>query len=244
MNKFRCAIIKNKEVSSEILESHIKRIPQLTLVKVIENSREALEYLDRTCIHLIFVEMQMPQLNGLDLIEKLREKSSENLPTFIVMVEDPADALSVYEKGALGYLVKPIVFEKFKITVERVIETLQKSLHSGLSDNNEYFFIESEGAIVKMRYRDIVYLECDGNYIKIIEAATKRMIYNKPMHYMESILSSHGFIRVHKSYLISIHHIHIVRGNEVMMNTMKDERKVIPIGPTYKNEVQKRIQIV
>lgn len=233
------------EIAVEILENHIKKMPQLSLLKTFTNSLEALEFLETNPVDIAFLDILMPDLGGLELIQRLRIKLGDDVPSFVLTTGYPEYALSGYEQGAIGYLVKPIIFKQFKITVERIIENWKKnSVNKTLDQNNEYFFIESQGSRIKLNYKDISYLESDGNYIKFVEGKNERTIYNRPMRYMEAFLSDHGFIRVHKSYIISMNHIHAVKGNKITMNVFGEEKKIIPVGTTYQDEVQKRIKIV
>lgn len=201
-------------------------------------------FLETNSVDIVFLDIHMPSLNGIKLIEKLRAKLGENVPAFIFTTGDKEMALPAYECGAIGYVVKSALLKQFKIAVDRVIEILKKSSNSNaiLNTDNDYFFIESEGSRVKLGYKDISYLESEGNYIKFNGNFNERSIYNRPMHYMESFLSNHGFIRVHKSFIISLHHVSEIFGNEVIVNVPGKDKKLIPIGATYKEELRKRIK--
>jgi DNA-binding LytR/AlgR family response regulator len=242
MNTYNCIIVDDMESAVEVLENHVRKLPQLILVKTFTNSLEALKFLENNPIEIVFLDIEMPHLGGLDLIERLRLKLCDALPSFVLTTGHEEYALSAYEKGAIGYLVKPIIFKQFKITIDSIIRNWKNdSLNYIPSQNNEYFFIECEGARVKMNYKDISYLECDGNYIKLVEGKRERMIY-RSMRDMEILLFNHGFLRVHKSYIISLHHFHALRGNEITMNVPGEEPKIIPVGATYKDEIQKRMK--
>jgi DNA-binding LytR/AlgR family response regulator len=193
-------------------------------------------------VDLAFLDIKMPFLGGLELIENLRAKVGRNIPSFILTTGHPEFALSGYQQGAIGYLVKPVEFKEFKITVERLIDSWKKN--ASINDVNvdkDYFFIESDGARIKLKYKDIAYLESDGNYIKLVESNADRLIYNRPMRDIERILSNHGFVRVHKSYIVSMHYIKELRGNEIILNGFD---KVIPVGSTHKSELQKRMNTI
>jgi DNA-binding LytR/AlgR family response regulator len=175
----------------------------------------------------------------------LRLKLKDDVPSFVLTTGYPKYALSGYEQGAIAYLVKPIIFKQFKLTIERLIDNWRKNAINIINNQNtEYFFIESQGARVKLNYKDISYLESDGNYVKFVEGKNERMSYNRPMRYMETILWDHGFIRVHKSYIVSMNHIQTLKGNKLTINVVGEEKKVIPVGITYLEEVQRKIKIV
>lgn len=244
MNKFKCIIVDDTQFSVYVAENHIKKLSYLDIAATFTRSLDALEFLEKNLIDIVFLEIHMPNLNAFQLINKLRERVGENTPAFVLISGDTEQALSGYQSGAIGYVVKPILFEQFKTTVDRIIEGWKRNSLSGKANyDNEYFFIESKGARVKMSYKGISYLECNGNYIKFVDDSNERFIYNRPMHYMESFLSGHGFIRVHKSFIVSLHHINEMRGNGIIVNVFGKEPKLIPIGTTYREEVQKRIKI-
>jgi DNA-binding LytR/AlgR family response regulator len=245
MNTYNCVVVDDMEAAIEVLEHHIKKMPQLILLKTFTNSPEALEFLEKNPVDIAFLDIQMPYLSGLELIEHLRIKLSDDLPSFVITTGYPEYALSGYEQGAIGYLLKPIIFKQFKTTIDRLIENWEKKAFNNISNqNDEYFFIESGGARVKMNYKDISYLESDGNYIKFVMGKNEHMIYNRPMRYLEAVLSDHGFIRVHKSFIISMNHIQALKGNKITINVFGEESKTIPVGTTYHEQVQKRIKIV
>lgn len=245
MNQYKCIIVDDMEAAAEVLESHIGKMPQLLLLKTFTNSLEAIEFLENNPIDIVFLDIEMPNLNGLELIERLRLKLNEDVPSFVLTTGCPNYALSGYEQGATAYLVKPIIFKQFQLTVDRLIENWKKNAANIIrNQNTEYFFIESQGARVKLNYKDISYLESDGNYVKFVEGKNERMSYNRPMRYMETILSDHGFIRVHKSYIVSMKHIQTLKGNKLTINVFGEEQKTIPVGITYLQEVQRKIRIV
>lgn len=242
MNVFKCIIVDDVEMAIVVIEDFIKKTPELEVVETFTKSIEALKYLEKNKVDLVFLDIKMPVLDGLKLIECLREKMGRNIPSFVLTTGRPEFALSGYQQGAIGYLVKPIEFKEFKIAIGRILDSWKKNsaVIDGIVDK-DYFFIESDGARIKLKYKDIAYLESDGNYIKLVENNVDRLIYNKPMHYIESILSNHGFVRVHKSYIVSMHYIKELRGSEILLNGFN---KIIPVGSTYKIELQKRMNIL
>ncbi len=245
MEKIKCVIIDDMDESIKILENHTKKIAYLDIINTFTKSIDALYFLEKNSVDIVFLDIHMPVLNGFQLIEKLRTKIGENVPAFIFTTGDKDMALPAYECGAIGYFVKSGLFKQFKITVERVLEIITKNKDKHIShSNSDYFFIESEGSRVKMTYRNIAYLECSGNYITFIDGSDdNRSIYNRPMHYMDSFLSNHGFIRVHKSFIVSIHHVLALNGNDIKVNVPGKGPKLIPVGATYKDEVRKRINV-
>lgn len=247
MNKFKCVIIDDIGTSIKIVESHIKKISYLEIVAIFSKSPDWLEFLKDNSVDIVFLDIHMPLLNGFVLIEKLRKKIEENMPVFIFTTGCTDIALPAHEYGVNGYFVKS-EFKQFKTTVDSIIEIIKSNNYINSlvpTFNSDYFFIESEGSRVKMTYRHIAYLECKGNYITFVDGPeNNHSIYNKPMHFLDSFLSNHGFIRVHKSFIVSIHHIHALNRTDITVNVPGKGHKLIPIGATYKDEVKKRISVL
>ena len=243
MDKYKCIIVDDQAMAIQVLESYVKKMPQLALTKTFQDSPEALEFLKENSIDLVFLDIRMPKLEGLKLIENLRLKVGRSIPSFILTTGYEEYALPGYEQGAIGYLVKPIIFKQFKATVERLIDTWNKKKDIIINETG-YFFIETEGAKLKLKYKDIAYLECKGNYIMFIENNGKeRSIYNRPMRYIETILSNHGFLRVHKSFIVSADYVQALKRNKLTL-MIDGKETIIPIGEKYKWDVQKYIPVI
>jgi DNA-binding LytR/AlgR family response regulator len=226
-----CIIVDDYPEAIEVIEEHLKKIPQLVLVKTFENSIEALTFLEKNNIDIVFLDIQMPHLSGIELIESLKNRNKDNLPSFILTTGYSQYAESAFEQRASDYLIKPIGFKKLKMSIERIIEDRTSN------PNKDYFFVEFEGARVKINYKDIAYVESDGNYITIAESKIKkRLIYNKTLKYIEEILCRQGFLRVHKSFIISKSHVVTVKFPEIILKAEGVEIE-IPIGRKYKNIV-------
>lgn len=239
---FNCIIVDDQRVAIEVIEQHLKKIEEFNLIATFTKPIEALDFLQKNDVDLVFLDVQMPDLDGLEIIESLRVKRANKTPSFIIITGHSQYAVSGYEIGLVDYLLKPVSFKRFKIAVDRFLEMQPKSkIINEVSQEKDYFFIESEGSKLKLNYKSIAYIESDRNCIHIIENKSKRTIY-KPMHYIETILASHDdFIRVHKSYIISINYIEVVKVNEVVIN-VDGNKKTISIGGTYKDNFLKKLK--
>ncbi len=138
MNKFKCIIVDDMEVSLEIIENHIKKLTYLDVAGTFTKSLDALEFLGKNSIDIVFLDIHMHYLNGFQLIEKLRAKIVENIPAFVLITGDTEQALSGYRSGAIGYVVKPVLFKQFKTTVDRIIEGWKRN-STGTISNYERF---------------------------------------------------------------------------------------------------------
>ena len=182
----------------------------------------------------------MPHLNGLDFIESLRLKLGNEAPKFILTTGYDQYALEGFEQGAIDYLMKPIGFKRFNIAIDRVLIdfTKRKIKEPKLLD---FFFAEVNNEKIKICFSDIAYVEAGGNYITIYGNTMKLLIY-KSMSGILDILPASNFIRVHKSYIISINHIEAIKGNEASIK-IGQTNKTIPIGAGYKENVLRILKI-
>lgn len=236
----KCIIVDDQKEAIGVIEDHLKKFSQLKLISVFTDSLEGLDFLQDNQIDLVFLDIEMPNLNGLDFIESLRSRKGKDLPKFIFTTGYHKYALSGYEKGVIDFLVKPIGFTRFKISIDRFIDSWKDS---SLQRNTQkdYFFMELDGAKIKISYENVMYIESDRNYIHINERKTKRTFY-KTLNYMEDLLCDDAdFIRVHKSFIISVKYLDHIKGSDVIMDLKNGERKTISIGRTYKDSVLKKL---
>lgn len=233
---FNCIIVDDQEYAIRIIEEHVIKMPKLKLLNTFTNSLEALQFLENTFVDLVFLDVDMADLNGFQIIENLTKKLKEKIPSFILITGHTQYALSGYDYDIAGFLVKPVDFNRFKISVDRWIEK-----QSNVTVSKEYFFIESDGVKHKINYKDIAYIESQGNFVEIVESKITRKIY-KSMQYIESILvRNEDFIRIHKSFIISANYIRAIKSNEIEMN-VGGIKKTISIGKTYKENVLRKFR--
>lgn len=234
-----CIIIDDQQEATDVIQDHLKRITQINLKKVFTDPIEGLKYLENNQIDLVFLDIEMPNLNGLEFIESLKEVNGKNIPKFIFTTGYHKYALSGFDHGAIDFLVKPIGFKRFNISMEKFMDYIKNPIAQNSILNKDYFFVELDGAKFKIQYNNIAYIESDRNYIHIVEEKTVRKIC-KPMHYIENLLKNHdNFIRVHKSFIISDRFVEIIKGNDIVMN-VNGTKKTISIGRTYKDNVLKK----
>ena len=235
-----CIIIDDQQEAIDIIRDHVSNKPELSLVKTFLNPLEALRFLEVTAIDVVFADVQMPHLNGLDLIESLREKKGNAIPKFIFTTGHNQFALPGFEQGVTDYLLKPIGFKRFNTAVDRLLANLSKPTPPTTSDP-DFFFAEANGKKVKINFKDIAYIESAGNYITLAGPKLKLLIY-KSMNGMQEILPSETFLRVHKSYIVSVNFIEAMRGNELILN-IEGKPQELPIGATFKEALLTKLRI-
>ena len=235
-----CIVIDDQPEAIALLKDHVQATPQLVLKATTTNPVEALAYLDAEKVDLIFVDIHMPEMSGLEFVESLREKWGVSMPKIIFTTGYDQYALSGFEHGVSDYLLKPISYKRFKTAIDRILN--DRSHPAPASPQHEFFFADVDGKKVKIGFEEIIYVEGARNYVFIV-TPSKKMITYKSMTALMGILPEEKFVRLHKSFIASVEKITAVRGNEVGV-TLNGEEKYIPIGATYKSDVFKKLGIV
>jgi len=224
-----CIVVDDEPLAIEVLENYIQRIPSLTLLKKCKSAIEAFEYLQDHKVDLIFLDIQMPELNGIDFV-----KSLQNKPEIIFTTAYQDYAIEGFNLDVVDYLLKPISFDRFLKAVNKASNVLQaeESNQAPASSDfeNDYIFVKADQKMVKLKYDDIFYVEGMKDYVKIF-TPEKMIVTLQTMKNMEANLGPRGFKRIHRSFIISIDKIKSVMGNSV---EVKD--KFIPIGQNYKED--------
>jgi DNA-binding LytR/AlgR family response regulator len=226
----RCIAIDDEELALELLEDNISKIPFLQLIAASSNPIEAINIIQQQHVDLVFLDIQMPGLTGLQLIQSLPSK-----PMFILVTAYEKYALDGYTLNVVDYLVKPVSLERFIQACNKAWELHQlktKALETRETEAN-YFFINADYSHVKVVFSDIVYVEGLKDYIKIhLQGNAKPIVARLSMRSIEEQLPASMFIRVQKSYIVSKEHITAIRKNSVFIGTME-----LPIGENYKEAV-------
>lgn len=236
----KCVIIDDEPLAVDVLETYVNKIGGMEIVAKCNNPLEAITILNKHQVDLVFLDIEMPNLTGLDLV-----KTVENIPQFIFTTAYPQHALEGFELNATDYLVKPIPFKRFLKAVSRAKEkyTLEKSIvpqakTSTEKNDNDFIFVKSEYENIKVNLQNIEYIEGLKDYIKIhLKDQVKTLLTLSSFKAILEKLPS-NFIRTHRSYIINIDCIRALQKSNVVINNTR-----IPIGETYKEEVLKRLKV-
>lgn len=229
----KAIIVDDEPLAQDVLETYISKIPDITLVKKCENAFEANEALKNGNIDLMFLDIQMPQLTGIEFL-----KSLSNPPVVIFTTAYPDYAVEGFELDAADYLLKPISLERFMKAVNKATKTIEPktgSSHSDGSEDKEYFFVKADKKLIKCNYNDIIYIEGLKDYV-IIRQDTSRIITLQTMKSLEAKLPSDVFMRIHRSYIVNLQKIKAIVGNMVEV-IEKGQAKHIPIGKNYRDDL-------
>jgi len=232
MNPYTCIIIEDEPLAQNVLKKYIEEHPSLTLVSVCNDALETQEVLTRENIDLLFLDINLPKLSGINFIKTLLHP-----PLIIFTTAYPEYAVEGFEINAIDYLVKPFSFERFLKAVNRALEKLTSSATQNSTGNEPPFiFLKADKKIHRVELDSIHYIEAVGDYMKVV-TDSGQLIINETMKNLQEELPGRSFMRVHKSFIISRNKIKFIEGNYVQV-----ANKSVPIGATYRNDVLASIE--
>ena len=228
-----CIVVDDEQHAIDILMHYIKQTPLLSLVGNSTNPIEALQIIATQKVDLVFLDIHMPELSGIDFIKALNGKAKVILTTAYSEF-----ALDGYELDVVDYLLKPIRLPRFLSAVQKAAKSLKEE---GVQDvEDDYIFVktESKGKLLKINLTDIDYIEGMKNYVAIHSGGSKIMVYTA-MKEIEDRLPSKQFMRVHKSFIVRVDRITGIEGNRVLLKNVHAD---IMIGENYKSELMEKVK--
>lgn len=223
-----CIIVDDEPSAVNILKNYVAKTPFLELVGTAFDPLEAMKVMEGQKVNLAFLDIQMPHLSGIDFMKMLQGKTQVILTTAYSEF-----ALEGFENEALDYLLKPIAFERFLKAAQRALNstTLTSPDWQPIKREDEYMFIKTEtkGKMLKIDFADITYIEGLKNYVSIFTANDRIITYTSIKALTERLPDY--FMRIHKSYIVSLKKVRAVDGNQILLHNMK---AYIPLGETYR----------
>lgn len=230
--KTKCLIVDDEPLAIKVIEAHVGKIPSLEVAGTCANAVEAFDVLMKKKIDLVFLDVEMPGITGIDLLKSLKKA-----PAIIITTAYRDFALEAYELDALDYLLKPIAFDRFFKSVSKYyqwhsVETGEVKVSSDQNmAQDPYIYVRSERKIVRVAIEKIQFVESLKDYIKI-HLDDHVIITKEKISHLEEKLPEALFIRTHRSFLVSVNHI-----KAFTAETMEVGNQEIPIGRTYKSSV-------
>ncbi len=229
--KIKCIIVDDEPLAQSVLVNYISALPSLELVKTCNNAIEAIAFLHEHKVDLMFLDIKMPELSGLDMLKTL-----PNPPTVIITTAHSEYAMEGYEYSVVDYLLKPFSFERFLKAVNKVVQKEEKltktESYPGVKPETHFVFLKVDKTLTKVDFSDILYIEGYGNFIKVYLEGNKMLLVSETMTSIEKRLPETLFIRTHKSYIVSIKNIAMI-----YLHDVKVGGKSIPVGNIYKMKV-------
>lgn len=230
-----CIIIEDQSPAQRILKKYIQDVETLELQASFSNAIQALEFLKTNVVELIFLDIHLPKISGIDFL-----KAMQNPPHIILTTAFPDYALESYELSVIDYLLKPFSFQRF---IKAIAKIPEKTTSTSKSKNQEkapefaaFLFIKSGYEHIKISVHDILYIKSDGDYTELF-LPQKKYLSSEPLRYWEERLNKSQFVRTQKSFIINTLKIEKVVGNQVYL---PNDRQV-PIGRAYKEAFLKKI---
>jgi two-component system LytT family response regulator len=225
--RLNCVIIDDEPLAREGLNNYVHEIEFLNLLGTCENSIELTKVMDQHLVDLIFLDIQMPKMNGMDFL-----KITKDPPIVIITSAYPSYALESFQLNVLDYLLKPITFDRFFQAVKKAKEYFQLVSGHALSNPSKYFFfIKCENKYEKIFFNDILYIEGMQNYVRIYTEKGKYLTLLN-LKDIETNLDKNSFIRVHKSYIVNITKIDSIEKHEISIQSSR-----IPISRNFRDQV-------
>lgn len=229
MKKIRCLLVDDEPLAIALLQKHVEQIDFLEVAGTCANAVKALDILRNQGIDLLFLDIRMPKISGLDFLKTLRHP-----PKTIITTAYREYALDGYDLDIVDYLLKPITFDRFFKAIERYLRSSEQAppLAAGIAEA-QFIHIKSGYKHLKINLADILYIESQKDYVKI-HTAEKEVVAKHKISDLDQELAGKGFLRIHRSFLINVKNITAFTANDIEMGKLE-----IPIGESYKELVFK-----
>jgi DNA-binding LytR/AlgR family response regulator len=227
----KCLIIDDEPLARDLIESYVRRMENLTLVKTCGNALDAFPLLQQKQIDLIFLDIQMPQLTGIDLIKSLQDR-----PKVILTTAYREYAAEAFDLDVIDYLIKPVTFDRFLRAVGKIYHAAPPVVEENpvmKSFDDAYIFLREDREMIKVFLKDILYIESLRDYVRVKTAATQIVTYQK-ISFLEQKLPEREFVRIHRSFIVAVDKVSSFTFNSVKIGDIE-----IPLGRNYKQQAMK-----
>jgi two-component system, LytTR family, response regulator len=229
-NPLQCLIVDDEDLAVSLLENYVKQTEGIEVAGTCFHTVDARNFLAANKVDILFLDIQMPYLTGLELLKQLT-----NPPAVIFTTSYSAHAVEAFELSVLDYLLKPFAYERFLQAVEKAKQYINLQTAQQAAD---YFFVKSDGLQVKIMFNDVLYVEGLKQYVKII-TVNGQVITLESMKRMEEHLPPSHFVRLHKSYIVCLKKITAMGRKEISIGN-----KQLPVGKTYEQEWVKQMKLM
>jgi len=225
----KAVAIDDEPIALKVIENFCKDIDFITLEKTFSEAKEGLKYLNKFPVDLLFLDIDMPQINGIDLYKQL------NQDTMVIFITARPDyAVEGFNLMAIDYLLKPFSYERFLQAAKRANDLHHFNTQSEKGGDSKHLFIRADFSLVKVAIADILYIEALDDYLKIYIQDQKTLVARMTMKTILEKLPANKFIRVHRSFIVAVERIRALRAKTVLVDLVE-----IPLGGRYTEEVAK-----
>ena len=231
MKSLNCVIIEDNPVDRLLLEEYLEKYSFIHITGTFVNPVESLEHLKTNIINILFLDVDMPVINGIDFLKSLPDP-----PPCIMVTAHPEYAIDAFDVQAIDYLLKPVKPERLDLAIQRILELQEiksKAIQYSMHFENDFLMIKEGTVLNKVHIADILYLEALTNYTKVVTVQKKYITLNNLKSFLDH-LPAKRFLRIHRSYAVAVDKIRGVYKNELLVDAQK-----LPLGKTYRQEVKK-----
>jgi two-component system LytT family response regulator len=231
----KCIIVDDNKLSREAVKQLVEQVNFLELKGECESPVEAFNFLKKESVDLVFLDVEMPGMTGIELIKNLEVR-----PIIILITSKKDYAVEAFELNVADYIIKPVTLPRFMAAVDRAKELFQgRDMKVEVNEKEkDFIFVRSNSLLTKVRIKDIIYVQALGDYVNIF-TNDKRLTVHITLKGMEEKLPSDKFYRLHRSYLTSLHHI-----DNIEEGTAYIGKHPLPIGEQYKKELLRKINLI
>jgi DNA-binding LytR/AlgR family response regulator len=231
--KLKCLIVEDEPIAREILRSYIEKTDGLSLTEQFSNAIDAFRFLQSHSVDLMFLDIRMPQMNGIELLKKLQNK-----PKTIITSAFRYYATDAFDLEVIDYLLKPYSHQRFLKSVNKARNTQSDQLDNIIVEK-PFFFVKGNKQLHKVVFEDVLFVESQRDYLKFKLVDDSELMTRNTIAYYEEFLPTSQFLRIHRSYIIAINKITSVEQNALRIGALE-----LPIGRIYKAAVQERMKTI
>jgi DNA-binding LytR/AlgR family response regulator len=229
--KLRCAIVDDEPLAITVLEGFLAKISNIEIVATFNEAISVIDFLSDNQVDFLFLDIEMPNLTGIDFL-----KSFSNPPLVVITSANKNYAIEGYDLSVVDFVVKPLTFERLLKAINKVSEKINTKHHNDeAKDNGSYIFLKENKRMVKVNLDEILFIESIKDYVKVV-CRGKTVITKQNISGIEQILNSQEFIRVHKSFIVSVKNVDAFSSSEIEIGLFK-----VPIGRSYKDNALSRL---
>lgn len=225
-------IVDDDPLCLKLLERYCQKSPNLEVINTYLSGEAAIQSFSSN-IDLIFLDIEMPEMSGMEFLDQLAV-----VPNFIFTTSNPDYALDAFQYGAIDYLVKPVSFPRFSQAIEKASQRIAPQMQTTMNSLEDYLFIKDKGQLIRLDFEDILYFENIKDYVMIWTKNQKYIIYSTLKAVLAKLPIEH-FIKVHRTYIVNFSKIENIEENSLVIG-----RKVIPISKAHKPILMKRLKLL
>lgn len=230
----RCLIVDDNQLARMAMKQLVGQVQMLELIAECSDAMEAYNYLNSGQVDLLFLDIEMPGMTGIELTKKLGNKKS-----LIIFTTAKTDyAVEAFELNVVDYIVKPVSAARFLQAVEKAKEAFESNKQEVKIEASEFVFVKDNGILKKLNVDDILYLEAMGDYVKV-HTSQKFHVLHSTLKSIEEKLPLNKFLRIHRSYIVSLQKIDFIQDGVISIG-----KSSIPVAETYKSALNKRLNLL